>query len=80
MAVDPQLLEILVCPACKGDVELVPLPPEQCAMLVERYREKFRDEVPEVREGLRCAACRRVYPVVSDIPVMLVDEALPTAG
>ncbi len=80
MPVDPQLLEILVCPACKADVELVTLPPEQCAMLVERYREKFRDEVPEVHEGLRCAACSRVYPVVSDIPVMLVDEALPAAG
>ncbi len=80
MPVDPQLLEILVCPACKADVELVALPPEQCAMLVERYREKFRDEVPEVSEGLRCAACRRVYPIVSDIPVMLVDEALPIAG
>ena len=25
--------------------------------------------------GLRCAKCRRVYPVQDDIPVMLVDEA-----
>jgi LSD1 subclass zinc finger protein len=25
--------------------------------------------------GLRCATCRRVYPVRNDIPVMLVDEA-----
>jgi uncharacterized protein len=25
--------------------------------------------------GLRCERCRRVYPVVDDIPVMLVDEA-----
>jgi uncharacterized protein YbaR (Trm112 family) len=25
--------------------------------------------------GLRCATCRRVYPVQDDIPVMLVDEA-----
>lgn len=25
--------------------------------------------------GLRCAACRRVYPVRDDIPIMLVDEA-----
>jgi uncharacterized protein YbaR (Trm112 family) len=25
--------------------------------------------------GLKCASCRRVYPVRDDIPVMLVDEA-----
>ena len=77
MPVDPQLLEILVCPACKTDLELVPLTGETAAMLVARYREKFRDEEPVVQEGLRCTQCRRTYPVVSDIPVMLVDEALP---
>ena len=77
MAVDPQLLEILVCPACKADLDLVPLPAETCSMLVDRYREKFRDELPVVREGLRCTTCARVYPIVSDIPVMLIDEALP---
>jgi uncharacterized protein YbaR (Trm112 family) len=25
--------------------------------------------------GLRCAKCKRVYPIKDDIPVMLVDEA-----
>jgi len=77
MAVDPQLLEILVCPDCKADLELIPLPAETCAMLVERYRDKFRDETPEVHEGLKCMSCHRTFPIVSDIPVMLVDEALP---
>lgn len=77
MAVDPQLLEILVCPDCKADVELVSLSEATCAMLVERYRDKFRDEEPEVHEGLRCSSCHRTYPIVSDIPVMLIDEALP---
>ncbi len=27
------------------------------------------------QKGLKCATCRRVYPVRDDIPVMLVDEA-----
>ena len=26
-------------------------------------------------KGLKCATCRRVYPIRDDIPVMLVDEA-----
>lgn len=25
--------------------------------------------------GLKCGACHRVYPIIDDIPVMLVDEA-----
>jgi uncharacterized protein YbaR (Trm112 family) len=25
--------------------------------------------------GLKCPACKRVYPIRDDIPVMLVDEA-----
>ncbi len=25
--------------------------------------------------GLRCGACRRVFPIKDDIPVMLMDEA-----
>ena len=80
MPVDPQLLEILVCPACKADLQLVQLPAASCAMLVERYREKFRDETPQVQDGLKCSDCGRVSPIVSEIPVMLVDEALPAEG
>lgn len=26
-------------------------------------------------DGLRCHACRRVYPIIDDIPVMLVERA-----
>jgi uncharacterized protein len=25
--------------------------------------------------GLKCAQCKRVYPIKDDIPVMLIDEA-----
>jgi hypothetical protein len=80
MAVDQQLLDILVCPACKTDLDLVPLPADTCATLVDRYRDKFRDETPIVLEGLRCTRCKRTFPIVSDIPVMLIDEALPAEG
>jgi len=55
MPIAPQLLEILVCPKCRGDLE---------------YRSQ-----PE--EALICHACRLVYRVEDDIPIMLIDEAKP---
>ena len=79
MAVDPELLEILVCPKTKGSLELVDLPETVRQGLVEKYREHFRDEEPVVEQGLFCGESNLVYPIVSDIPIMLVDEALPAA-
>ena len=76
MAVDPELLEILVCPKSKGELEVVELPDEVRQRLVEKYREHFRDEEPVVEQGLYCADSQLVYPIVSDIPIMLEDEAL----
>ena len=49
---DPRLLEMLRCPACRGVVR--PLPSDA---------------------GLACEGCRRVYPIVDGIPVMMVEEA-----
>ena len=77
MAVDPELLAILVCPKTKGPLELVDLNDETRRALVEKYREKFRDEEPVVTQGLYSKTADLVYPIVSDIPVMLIDEALP---
>lgn len=31
-------------------------------------------------DGLACDACRLLYPIKEDIPVMLIDEALPLQG
>lgn len=31
----------------------------------------------EAGDGLACDACRLVYPIKDDIPVMLIDEASP---
>jgi uncharacterized protein YbaR (Trm112 family) len=75
MAVDTELLEILACPICKEEVKLTPLTEQRRAQIRDKYRDKFRGEEPVVEEGLRCVKCARIYPVVSDIPVMLVDEA-----
>jgi uncharacterized protein YbaR (Trm112 family) len=79
MAVDPELLAILVCPKTRGTLEMVDLPAELRSSLVEKYRVHFRDEEPVVEQGLYCADSQLVYPIVSDIPIMLVDEALPSS-
>jgi uncharacterized protein YbaR (Trm112 family) len=75
MAVDPKLLEILVCPVDKTSLEVIELPEAVRRRLVDKYRDQFKDEEPVVEVGLVSPA-GRVYPVVSDIPVMLADEAL----
>ncbi len=31
----------------------------------------------EKKDGLVCNACRLIYPITDDIPVMLVEEATP---
>ena len=79
MAIDNELLEILACPICKEEVKLVELSEGRRTTVRDKYREKFRGEEPVVEQGLQCVKCHRVYPIVSDIPVMLVDEAFDEA-
>ena len=50
--IDQELLDILACPKCKGDVRLT-----------------------ENKDGLTCEACKLMYPIKDDIPIMLIDEA-----
>ncbi len=80
MAIDPELLEILVCPKTKGELELRELPEDARRLLTEKYREHFRDTEPVVEQGLFCSDSQLVYPIVSDIPIMLEDEALPASA
>ncbi|MEE2775297.1 MAG: Trm112 family protein [Acidobacteriota bacterium] len=80
MALDQELLDILVCPKTKGELEVVTLPDACCKELVEKYREHFQDDEPVVAEGLYCSESQLVYPIVSDIPIMLIDEALPAGA
>ncbi len=54
MAISKELLEILACPQCKGDLFL-----------------------NETENGLVCKACRLVYEIKDDIPIMLIEEAKP---
>jgi uncharacterized protein YbaR (Trm112 family) len=53
MALNKELLDILACPVCKGELKLT-----------------------EPEDGLICQACKKVYPIREEIPVMLVDEAV----
>ena len=75
MAIDAELLEILACPICKQEVKMVSLSESRRAAVRDKFRDKFRGEEPVVEQGLQCVKCGRIYPIVSDIPVMLVDEA-----
>ncbi|MGH9420182.1 MAG: Trm112 family protein, partial [Thermoanaerobaculia bacterium] len=79
MAIQPQLLEILACPICKEEVRPVPLSEARRVTVRDTFRDKMRGEELIVEEGLQCVKCHRVYPIVSDIPVMLVDEAFEEA-
>jgi uncharacterized protein len=36
---------------------------------------KTKVTLTEKQDGLRCAGCYRVYPIIDDIPVMLADKA-----
>ena len=56
MPIDKDLLAILACPKCKGDI---------------RPTDKG--------DGLVCQACKLMYPIKDDIPVMLIDEAVKLA-
>jgi uncharacterized protein len=57
MAVSKELLDILACPKCKGELVLT-----------------------EAQDGLICNACKLVYEIRDDIPIMLIDEARPIAS
>jgi uncharacterized protein YbaR (Trm112 family) len=53
MPIDKELLDILACPKCKGDIYLT-----------------------QDGNGLICKACKLMYEIKDDIPIMLIDEAV----
>jgi uncharacterized protein YbaR (Trm112 family) len=36
-------------------------------------------KLDQSRDGLICDACKLLYPIKDDIPIMLIDEAKPIA-
>lgn len=76
MSIDKELLEILACPSCKKDLNLVKIEEEKAKKIVEKFKERLPDENIFVDEGLQCIECKRIYPIVSDIPVMLIEDAI----
>lgn len=76
---EPEALQFLRCPESGGELEIVPLPADVARALVDKYREHFRDETPVAEEGLLCRRSGRLYPVISDIPLLLKDESLPAS-
>jgi hypothetical protein len=59
MNLDPELLDIIVCPACHGELAV----------------HEGSDAADEETGELVCTGCGLAYPVRGDIPVLLVDQA-----
>ena len=80
MTVNPELLEILVCPETRQ-----PLAPAEAALIADlnerikakTLRNRGGDKVEgEISEGLLREDGRVLYVVDDDIPVMLVEESI----
>ncbi len=81
---DPQLLEILVCPENKTPVHLAD------SALIEKLNALQREEKLKNRSdqsvkdplqgGLIREDRRYLYPILDGIPVMLIEEAIPLEG
>ena len=54
MPISEELLRVLACPKCKGELSL-----------------------NEKKDGLICDKCALMYLIKDDIPVMLIEEAIP---
>jgi len=79
--IDPELLDILVCPESRQTLSVADdrtLESLNAAIADGRVRTRANERV---REPLQEALVREdgalLYPIRDDIPVMLVDEAIP---
>jgi len=79
--VDQELLDILVCPETKQPLRMADeaaLASLNAAIAAGTVRNRGGHPVTEgVREGLVREDGLFLYPVRDDIPIMLIDEAIP---
>ena len=78
---DPELLEILVCPETKQPIRLADPAVVQklnVAIAEGSVSNKGGEPVSEkIEEGLIREDNRCLYPIRDDIPIMLIDSAIP---
>lgn len=79
--VDQELLDILVCPENKTAVKLVGqevIDRVNAAVKSGSLKNRAGEKVEEpIDAGLLRADGKYLYPVREDIPIMLIDEAIP---
>lgn len=79
--VDKELLDILCCPETKQDVELVDQSTiDKINQMIKKGELKNRggDIIKEpIDAGLLREDHKFLYPIREDIPIMLIDEAIP---
>lgn len=81
MMIDKELLEILVCPEDKTPVKLADvdlLSRMNKAIAANKVKNRGGENVSQALEGgLVRQDDKWLYPIRDEIPVMLMDEALP---
>ncbi len=82
--IDQALLDILACPETKEEVRLAPEAVVdtvngmiKAGTLVNRGGEKVTETIDG---GLVRADGKYLYPIREEIPIMLIDEAIPLSG
>lgn len=79
--VNSELLELLVCPEDKSDVKLIDddaVARVNGAIEAGTLKNRTGEAVSEAIEaGLLRADGKYLYPIRDDIPIMLIDEAIP---